>query len=101
VSPQEYLQIRLGRSNGMDKSLKNGNSIFRPVSVLTQRGERQPMRGTVGQIESAFSRNAIVLSVGQTLSSRTYHSVELGPRSRLCLKLSYPDEIVEFRFAHN
>jgi hypothetical protein len=58
------------------------------------------MGGAVGQVESAFNIDSLVLSVGQTFSTGTYHAFELGARPGFYLELSDPDEIVEFCLAH-
>jgi hypothetical protein len=40
------------------------------------------------------------LRISEAFPSGTQHSVELGSPSRFGVELSYPDQIVEFRFAY-
>src|ERR1043166_4368763 len=84
----------------MDKRLKHRNSIFGTVSVLTQRGQRQPVRGPVCQVELTIGRDTFVLSVRKARSRGTKHAINLGRRWGFAPQLSYPDEVFEFCFAH-
>src|SRR5262245_42933519 len=50
---QQDLYIGLVRPQRVDECLENRNSIFGPVSLVPERSEGQPVRGTVSEVELA------------------------------------------------
>jgi hypothetical protein len=53
----------------MEERLKNHKAVFRTVTLLTQSGESEPMRGAVGKIEPAFSGEVFILRIANSRST--------------------------------
>ena len=54
----------------MNEGLENGNAIFRPVSLVAQCSERQPMCCAVREVKLAIRVKTLVLSISQTRTCR-------------------------------
>src|SRR5712691_10919129 len=86
----------------MDEGLKDDKSVFLwAIPVLAQGGERQRMRGIVGEIKPALVGEAFVAGIGETVSAGSQQAIKLSLRPWLRFELVDLYEIVERFFTHS
>ena len=97
---QKYLNVRRVRSQGMSQRLKHGHSIVGTIAFPAQGGERQPVGGAIGKVESTVGVEVLVLRVDKAFARRFNHSIIFGTGRRLRLEPVNFYEIVELLLAH-
>src|SRR5947209_527255 len=97
---EKYLNVRRVRSQGVSQRLKQRHPIFGAIALAAQGGERQPVRGTIGKVESTVGVEVFVLRVDKALARRFQHSVIFGTGRRLRFEPLNFYEIVELLLDH-
>lgn len=101
VGLEERLHVGVVGAQRVRKGLEDNIApVVGAISLLTQRGERQPMGGALGQRELTIDLYALVLGVGQADPSRCDHVLEFLPCGRLGFEAPNPYEVVELLLAH-
>src|SRR5260221_13866101 len=100
VGLQKNLYVSTIRIHSMNECLEHRNSVFRTISLLTQRRECQSMCGPIRQIKLTICVCALVLSIGQMRSAERTMPSNSARDPGSSLSLFDPDEIVQFLFAH-
>jgi len=83
VAPREYTPDRGGLAEGDAEDLKDDLSVLRAIACTSQSGEREGMRGIVGEVESTLARESGPARVSESGAPGADESVELGLLERL------------------